>query len=114
VIVWVDAQLSPELAPWLTERFAIEAAHVRDLGLRDAEDPEIFSAARTADVVVLTKDQDFVRLLEQRGAPPRVLWLTIGNTSNRYLRGFLERALPKALQLLQEGETLVELREASG
>ncbi len=41
--VWVDAQLSPALADWLTAQFDVEASAVRDLGLRDAEDELIFT-----------------------------------------------------------------------
>jgi predicted nuclease of predicted toxin-antitoxin system len=33
---WVDAQLSPHFAPWLSARFSVPAFSVRDLGLRDA------------------------------------------------------------------------------
>ncbi|HEY9798489.1 MAG TPA: DUF5615 family PIN-like protein [Leptolyngbyaceae cyanobacterium] len=32
---------------------------MRDLGLRDAEDREIFEAAKAQGVVVMTKDRDF-------------------------------------------------------
>ena len=62
---------------------------MRNLGLRDARDPEIFLAARTADAIVMTKDADFVDLLERFGPPPRVLWVTCGNTSNARLRDIL-------------------------
>lgn len=110
--LWVDAQLSPRLAKWLRDRFAIEALAVRDLGLRDAEDPVIFEAARRAGAVVLTKDQDFVHLLRQHGPPPQVLWVTIGNTSNAYLKGVLERALPTSLELIEKGEPIVEIAGA--
>lgn len=82
MILWVDAQLSPALAPWIAEQFGIQSYSVRWLGYRDAEDPEIFRAAREAGAVVLTKDSDFVRLLEQHGPPPQVLLVTLGNTSN--------------------------------
>ena len=44
--IWVDAHLSPAIAAWITSTFGIEAIALRDLGLRDAEDPEIFEAAR--------------------------------------------------------------------
>ena len=54
---------------------------LRDLGLRDAEDEEIFQAAKAAGAVVLTKDADFRHLLDRFGPPPQVLWLTRGNTS---------------------------------
>jgi predicted nuclease of predicted toxin-antitoxin system len=36
---------------WIAEHFQIEVRAVRDLGLRDTKDPEIFRAARAADVL---------------------------------------------------------------
>jgi len=107
--IWIDAQLSPAVARWLTAHFAIEATPVRDLGLRDATDTEIFRAAREADVVVLTKDADFPYLLSLHGPPPRVLWLTCGNTSNERLQAILTGALPEAMALLEAGEALVQI-----
>ena len=111
--LWVDAQLSPFLADWISENLSIEAVTVRDCGLRDAEDVEIFEAARAAGVVVLTKDHDFVDLLESRGSPPQVLWLTLGNTSNAHLKSVLKRALPMVLDLIRRGEPLVEISRAT-
>ena len=44
--LWIDAQLSRALAPWITAHFPeIEAFSVKHLGLRNAEDLEIFQAA---------------------------------------------------------------------
>jgi len=57
-----------------------------DLGLRDAEDKESFEAARQEKAVVMTKDSDFVLLLDKLGAPPQVIWVTCGNTSNVRLK----------------------------
>ncbi len=111
MIFWIDAQVSPYLAQWLASEFDIEARPIRDLGLRDAKDRDIFLAAREADAVVLTKDRDFVLLLEQLGPPPRVLWLTIGNTSNAHLREVLTQNLPSALKLLRRDEPLVEVAD---
>lgn len=107
--IWVDAQLSPRIAHWITANFPITAAPLRDLGLRDASDQIIFAAARAANAVVLTKDNDFVRLLEQQGSPPKVLWLTCGNTSEAALQQILARHLATALALLDGGEDLVEI-----
>ena len=67
MIIWIDAQLSPDLAQWVTENFKVEAKSLRDLGLRDAQDMEIFIAARKASAVVMSKDADFISLLEQHG-----------------------------------------------
>ena len=69
-------------------------------------------AARAADAVVITKDQDFVRLLERHGPPPKVICVTCGKTSNARLQEVLCSALPKALALFSKGESLVEIRDA--
>lgn len=112
MIFWVDAQLSPHLAPWLHEQFGLEAYSVARLNLRSAKDLEIFQAARAACAVVLTKDRDFVFLLETLGPPPQILWISCGNTSNLHLRVLLAQTLPQALELIARGDALVEIREA--
>ncbi|SEU05408.1 DUF5615 family PIN-like protein [Hymenobacter actinosclerus] len=106
---WLDAQLSPLLAVWLRWQFKLTVFTLREIGLRDAEDEEIFRAARLAEVVVITKDADFPQLLERLGPPPQVIWLTCGNTTNERLQQLLLPLLPQALKLLQAGEPLVEI-----
>jgi len=54
----------------------------------------------------MTKDSDFVRVLEVNGSPPKVIWLASGNTSNSRLKEILTDTLEKALELLQSGEQL--------
>ncbi|HWB54801.1 MAG TPA: DUF5615 family PIN-like protein [Tepidisphaeraceae bacterium] len=109
--IWIDAQLSPQLASWLKQSFNIDAHHIRDLGLRNAEDDEIFAAARKVEHVVITKDSDFVVLLDRLGPPPQVLWITCGNTSNTHLKSLLSKTLSNAMQLLADGEPLVEISD---
>ena len=65
--LWLDAQLSPALCPWLRQMFDLEAIPIRDVGLLEAEDPDIFERARAEADVVMTKDRDFVDLLERLG-----------------------------------------------
>ena len=113
MIVWIDAQLSPSLAQWITERFGIEAVAVQQLGLRDAKDRAIFEAARVADATVITKDNDFVLLQDRFGAPPKIVWVRCGNTSNVRLRSVLESVLRDAFELLAAGERLVEITDPS-
>jgi predicted nuclease of predicted toxin-antitoxin system len=110
VKLWIDAQLSPALVRWIREHFkGIEALAVRELGLRDAEDAGIFAAARQANAVVMSKDSDFVDLVNRLGPPPQVLWIRCGNTSNVQMRAILSRTLLAAVDLLQQGERLVEI-----
>ena len=111
MILWLDAQLSPALASWICDRFApIQAVPVRELGLHNANDREIFAQARSAGAVVMTKDRDFLHLLFEQGPPPQVIWLRVGNSSNQALQSVLLRTLEKAVACLREGETCVEIR----
>lgn len=109
--IWIDAQLSPAIARWIDENFDVTCKAVRDLALRDAADEEIFGAARDEVAVVMTKDKDFVDLVNRLGIPPQVLWLTCGNTSNARLRQILSETLVQAIKLLNAGEPVVEIRD---
>ncbi|MFB2894099.1 DUF5615 family PIN-like protein [Aerosakkonemataceae cyanobacterium BLCC-F50] len=107
--IWIDAQLPPSIAAWLSATFGVNAIAIKDLGLRDSQDTEIFAAARTANAVIMTKDSDFVDLVTRLGIPPQILWVTCGNVTNRNLRQILIPTFPNALRLLQEGESIVEI-----
>jgi predicted nuclease of predicted toxin-antitoxin system len=107
--LWLDAHLSPRLARWISDTFDIETFPARDLNLREAEDEGIFFAARKANALVMTKDIDFVYLLERHGSPPKIIWLTCGNTSEAALKEILASSFPEALRLLNSGDDLVEI-----
>jgi predicted nuclease of predicted toxin-antitoxin system len=107
--IWIDAHLSPGIAAWVTRTFGLNALALRDVGLRDAEDLDIFAAAKAQGVILMTKDSDFVDLVERLGPPPKIIWLTCGNTSDARLREILNGSLLEALELLRTGETLVEI-----
>ena len=106
--LWLDAQLPPQLAAWLRTEFGHDAHAVRDLGLRDADDRTIFSQARNANAILLSKDVDFVALVGRLGAPPKLIWLTCGNVSNEALRILLSLRLDAALKVL-ENDDVVEV-----
>ena len=106
----IDAQLPPQLAVWMREQFGLEAYSAKYLGLHDAEDGQIFAEARQMEAIVMTKDEDFIRLFHQRGSPPKILWITCGNTSNQRMREILTQRLAFALELL-ENTDLVEISD---
>jgi len=106
---WIDAQLPPSLAIWLSEQFKVNAIALRDIGLRDAQDDEIFKAARLENAVVITKDSDFVDLVLRLGAPPQILWITCGNATNQHLQKLLSTTFESAHQMLKNGELIVEI-----
>jgi predicted nuclease of predicted toxin-antitoxin system len=110
VRIWIDAQLSPSLAAWIESELGHEARSLSALGMQQASDREVFLAARAECAVVMSKDSDFVRLLDELGPPPALIWITCGNTSNRVMRRVLAEQLPRAVQLLEDGQRLVEIR----
>lgn len=105
----IDAQLSPHLAKWVTDQFGTPCFSARFLNLRDADDEEIFFAARGRNAVVISKDDDFIKMLKRHGSPPKVIWLTCGNTSNQRLRELFSQNLMSALQQLEAGEEWIEI-----
>ena len=107
--IWTDAHLSPAIATWINNTFEITALALRDIGLRNAEDLEIFAAAKAQEVIFMTKDSDFVDLVDRLDAPPKIIWLTCGNTSNARLKEILSVTLMNALKLFETGEKLVEI-----
>lgn len=114
MIFWVDAQLPPNPADWLRRAFKVEAYALRDLGLRDATDLEIFERAQQEGIVLISKDSDFVeQLLRQQQPPPQLLWVTCGNTTNQRLQALFNEVFPQAPQLLAEGHAVVELADKS-
>src|SRR4029077_9306380 len=110
---WLDAQLSPEMAIWVKQHFGIETIAIRDVGLRNATDREIFSAAKRADIILITKDSDFSEMIQRFGAPPQVIWLRCGNTSNEKLKQIFQHKLAEAVALIEGGEALVEIIDES-
>jgi predicted nuclease of predicted toxin-antitoxin system len=111
-IIWIDAQLSPSLALWINENFPqLAAKSLRSLGLLHTPDRQIFMMAGQENVVIMTKDEDFVRLSDEMGAPPKIIWITAGNTSNNKMKDLLRRHLNTALILLKGKDKIVELTD---
>lgn len=55
----------------------------------------------------MTKDIDFVHLVEDPGAPPQVILLACGNTSNAQFKQILKRSWDRTIEWLQKGERVV-------
>jgi len=107
--IWIDAQLPPSLANWISNNFEVKAVSLKEISLRDAKDIEIFEAARFANAVIITKDSDFIDLVCRLGSPPQILWITCGNVTNSNLRQLLTATLPEALIQIRQGEVIVEI-----
>lgn len=111
MIIWIDAQLPSGIAVWLIKNFEVDAKSLSYMGLQKALDKEIFFKARENNAVLMSKDSDILDLLDQYGPPPKVIWLTCGNTSNEKLKEILSKSLKQAIVLLEAGESLVEIAD---
>jgi predicted nuclease of predicted toxin-antitoxin system len=107
--IWVDAQPSPVIARWMTEHRSLDGCHVGNLNLLDASDSKIFEATRAVGATIMTKDRDFLDLVQRHGSPPFIIWITCGNTSNAALIRTLRGAIWTACDLIKSGESIVEI-----
>lgn len=105
--IWLDAQLSPLLATWLGKEFSVNCFALRQLNLRDADDTLIFAEAKKKEqVIIMTKDEDFLELLNRLQAPPKIIWLTVGNCSNTEMKEILKRDFLNAISVLKENDVV--------
>jgi predicted nuclease of predicted toxin-antitoxin system len=87
------------------------STHVDTVGLQGASDEAIWQFAQEQAFVLVSKDDDFRNLALVRGAPPKVVWLDVGNASTSEITKILRRS---ALELkafeLDPREALLHLR----
>jgi predicted nuclease of predicted toxin-antitoxin system len=105
----VDAQLPPGLARWLADQ-GHSAQHVHELSFADAEDSVIWNHALVIDAIIITKDEDFAERTARTASGPIIVWLRVGNSTNRALFQWLEPRWPAIAQLLSDGNRLIEVR----
>lgn len=76
----LDHNLSPKLVRLLADVYPA-CVHVRDVGMERAQDTEMWKYAAEHGFTIVTKDADFHQRSLLSGAPPKVIWLRIGNCS---------------------------------
>ncbi len=101
-VYWLDTNLPPKAVEWLNDRFNIAVRHVHHLNLLSSSDNEIFRKAKSSElnVVIITKDEDFVDLVLRMKPPPKIIWLTVGNVTNLHLKKILLDNLSEAVDRL--------------
>lgn len=95
-----DQNLSHRLVRILADLYP-GSQHVRDVGLREAADTEVWIYARRNGYTIVSKDSDFYQRGLLLGFPPKVIWLRLGNCSTEDVE-----------QLLREYRSAIERFEA--
>lgn len=83
-----DQNLSPRLPHLLADIYA-ESTHVREVDLHEATDLTIWQFAQTNGYVIVSKDSDFQQRSLLQGAPPKFIWLRVGNCTLERIENLL-------------------------
>ncbi|MGD0263311.1 MAG: DUF5615 family PIN-like protein [Verrucomicrobiota bacterium] len=105
----VDHQLPVALARFIATQ-GHQAEHVRDLGLKEADDTAIWQRASAHDLVIVSKDEDFTFLAGVPGGAGKLVWVRIGNCRKQVLLEAFRVQLPRIVSELEAGSQIVELR----
>lgn len=79
-----DQNLSDDLVRTLLDLFP-ESNHVKILGMMKADDGSVWNYARDNGYVIVSKDSDFQQRSLVLGAPPKVVWLRVGNCPTKQI-----------------------------
>ncbi len=85
-----DENLSCHLVDLLADCYP-GSCHVRSVGLERADDSAVWDYAATHDLMIVSKDSDFHQRSLLFGAPPKVVWVHIGNCSTSTIEQVLRR-----------------------
>ncbi len=100
----IDQNISHRILPHIQDTYP-DASHVRDLGLKDASDNQIFMFARGNGFdVIITHDDDFLKLLRTFNQPPKVIQFRTGNAKTKFLAALLVHHLDAIKVFLEDKE----------
>ena len=107
--ILLDANISWKLVNKLAPIFD-ECAHVDYIGLNvPADDMDIWNYAHDNGFIIITKDNDFLDLLDVYGFPPKVVLIRTGNNSSQALLELLINAKEKIEELKKSNIGLLEI-----
>ena len=107
-----DENVSPRLVGLLSDDYP-ESAHVCDVGLKGAADGLVWGYARDHGYAIVSKDDDFRQRSFVQGAPPKIIWLQVGNAGTNAIAALLRNEAPRLHAFEAEDESsLLILRRA--
>ncbi len=106
-----DENLSPRL-PYLVAPEYPGSVHVRGAGLEGATDSQIWEYARANGFTIVSKDTDFRERSFVEGAPPKVIWLDVGNAGTATIAFLLRQELQRVQAFETDSETSVLILSA--
>ncbi len=102
--LWLYEHFSPKLAPFLTKLTGVDCFHIKSVVGLGAQDYKIYQEARksTEKIVLISKDIDIVRLFNEFGPPPGVIWVNTFNLTNKQQKELFIENIENALDLIRK------------
>lgn len=88
-----DENLWHKLVSSLADVFP-DSVHVRNVGLKAADDPTVWEYAKENGLIIVSKDADMHERSFIFGYPPKVVWVRLGNCTTTDVENLLRRELP--------------------
>ena len=85
-----DENLSPRLVRLLEDIFP-HSVHVRDVGLKAADDRLVWDHAKNNGLMLVSKDSDMHQRSFVFGHPPKIIWVRLGNCSTTEVADLLRK-----------------------
>ena len=98
-----DQNLSHKLARRLTDIFP-DSTHVREVGLKEANDPVVWDYAKQQSFMIVSKDADFHQRSFVFGFPPKVVWVQLGNCTTAEVEQVIRKNLAAIKDFYEDAE----------
>ncbi len=98
-----DENLSHQLVRLLADIFP-HSVHVRDVGLKSADDPLVWQYAKENRLIIVSKDSDLHQRSFVMGHPPKLVWVRLGNCSTTEVELLLRRHFSAIMVFYEDAE----------
>ena len=86
-----------------------DSKQVRELGLEDSSDSEIFDYAKNNEFIIVTFDADFCGISVLKGFPPKIIWIRTGNIATNSIELLLKKNSNLILEFIKEDFACLEI-----
>ena len=109
----LDENISSKLIKFLARDFP-ESSHIDFLKMQGTTDTSIWAYAQTNDYIIVSKDNDFRQRSFLFGAPPKVIWLSVGNGGTQIIKALLLKNVMTIQDFSQQPSEGLLILEATG
>lgn len=74
------------------------SVHVAEVGLRGADDQQVWNYARANGFIIASKDTDFRERSTVEGFPPKMIWLDVGNAGTVVIANLLRQERERVIE----------------